>query len=230
MSATNAYAAQATSYCTMTLRTVRDAAGRLGTSGLRECVRHLSLVEATKPEVIDAMIRRRALDEQSEVVVACALRRLPIPAGTLPPAAPGVPGNAVMRPWLPTMDVRSELALRRLQHSFDTARQESLADVDPLDRLKAVDAVRRSLIVAVGRSDVDVVERAMGLLNYLGACDAKGLGLTLSDCESLESLEEALDAKVRPLEYWLAIHHFERQWLNERRRTLLERNRCPRVA
>ncbi|MBR3316507.1 MAG: hypothetical protein IKG21_01615 [Atopobiaceae bacterium] len=214
----------------MSLRTVRDAAGETGVEGLKQCVRRLAIVEEPKPERIDAMIRRRALDEQSEVVVACALKNLPIPAGTLPPVAASVGGSNVMRPWLPTLDVRSELALRSLERSFDEARQVSLGSVDPLDRLKALDAVRRSLIVAVGRNDKDVKMRAMDLINYLGATDGSGLGITGADCASLVALDAALDTKVRPLEYWLAIHHFERQWLCQQRRAMLGRNRCPRVA
>ena len=230
MFATNTTITQAMEYRKMSLRTVRDAAGQTGADGLKRCVRQFALVEQFKPERVDAMIRRRALDEQSEVVVACALKQSPVPAGTLPPTAASVAGSSVMRPWLPTLDARSELALRCLERSFDEARDASLGSVDPLDRLKAIDAVRRSLIVAVSRNDKDVTMRAIDLINYLGASNENGLGITGNDCASLESLDAALDAKVRPLEYWLAIHHFERQWLCQQRRAMLGRNRCPRVA
>ena len=182
---------------------------------------------------IDSMIRRRARfcaadtdERRANALVICALKGGSLPKGALPPEAPAVPNNAIMRAWLPTLNVRDELALNRLEQGFCTMRQACLGAAEPLHRLKAVDAVRRSLIVAVGRGDYDVAECAMQLLNDLGACDEQGYGLCASDCSSLEVLDAALDAKVRPLEYWLAVHYFERRWLIDRRRAILRRSRC----
>ena len=215
--------------------------------GLDNFVRQLTLVEdggvrtdaAPRPRVIDVdqMLRRRACMDgagagrkRADLLVACALRGCSLPAGALPPEALPVLGNATMCPWLPTMDVRSETALCELERTFEEYRKACLGAADSLDRLRAVDAVRRSLIVAVSRADQEIVTRAVSLLNDLGACGEDGSKLAWRDCTSLEALDKALDAKVRPLEYWLAIHHFERSWLNERRRDILRRTSRRSIA
>lgn len=208
------------------------------TQGLKSCMRQFAIVsdgeghggQMTTRERIDDMIRRRTVGGSADKIVICALKGLGIPAGTLPPEAPSVLDNPLMRPWLMSMDVGSEAAVGHVERTFCSLRESCLGNARPIDRLKAVDAVRRSLVVAVGRSDEDVARRAMALLNELGACDAHGRGLVWDECASLEALDAALDEKVRPLEYWLAIHHYECCWIRERRRAILERHHFPRVA
>ena len=215
------------------------------TAGLKTYVRQLSLVEGdgslgnaqTKSQVVDQMIRRRACvgmdkvaDERANVLVVCALKGMALPHDALPPIAPGVPSNPTMQPWLPSLEARSEAAVQGLMRAFCDQREKCLGTAEPIDRLRAVDAVRRALIVAVSRDDKDVAFRAMALLNELGATDEDGCPLTLRDCGSLGELDAALDTKVRPLEYWLAIHHYERCWLSVQRRAVLDRGRCAHVA
>lgn len=217
----------------------------VSTAGIRNYVRQLVLVEGTdtmqtqqtRGQRIDEMIRRRgcmgigqASDDRASLLVTCALKGVALPDDVLPPEAPAVYGNPTMQAWLPNMEARSEMALRGLAKAYNEQREACLGAAEPLDRLRAIDAVRRSLIVAVGRNDEDVAQRALALLNDLGACDAHGRKLSASDCVTLEELDKALDAKVRPLEYWLAIHHYERCWLSNQRHAILGRNRHPRVA
>ena len=215
------------------------------TSGLKAYVRNLMLVEGgntmkekqSRNQRIDAMIRRRAclrmgkqVDGEANHLVICALKALPMPDCTLPPKNPGACANPTLQAWLPSMEFRTEVALRKLCMVYQERRETCLGAAEAIDRLRAVDAVRRSLIVAVGRGDEDVAMRAMSLLNELGACDARGRGLCAEDMSTLEDLDDALDTKVRPLEYWLAVHHFERCWLNDQRKAVLENGRGARVA
>ncbi len=215
------------------------------TAGLKTYVRQLSLVECdgslratqTKGQVVDQMIRRRACvgmdkvsDERANVLVACALKGMALPHDALPPLAPAAPSNPTMRPWLPSLEARNEVAVQGLMRAFCDQRDKCLGTAEPIDRLRAVDAVRRALIVAVSRGDKDVAFRAMTLLNEFDATDEDGRPLSSRACESLRELAVALDAKVRPLEYWLAIHHYERCWLSVQRRAILDRGRCTHVA
>lgn len=184
---------------------------------------------------LDDMICRRAPrlghdmpDEGAERVVSCALKGLDVPAGTLPaPATESA--DPLLQPWLLARHVRMG-AYDVAAKAYGARRAECLGSVDPLDRLKAMDAVRRSLVVAVARNNQDVARRAMRLLNDLGARDERGRQLLWEDCRSLDVLDAALERKVRPLEYWLAVHHFERRWICGMRRYALARTGCGRVA
>lgn len=86
-----------------------------------------------------------------------------------------------------------------------------------VEMLRLVDRYRLSLIDAVEQGSIKTAQRICRCLNYMGACDHNGIGhgLTEDDCSSLESLDVALDTKVRPLEFWLALHHYEWRWLEE---------------
>lgn len=84
---------------------------------------------------------------------------------------------------------------------------------DILAVLRQVERLRRCLVESVfSGGSQDERKRIVNLLNAsAGLTEDKQL--TLEDCEDPSKLDAALDTKVRPLEFWLAVHFYEGEWL-----------------
>lgn len=81
-----------------------------------------------------------------------------------------------------------------------------------------IDKLRKDLTKSVENKSYP--QRCSDLIYQLtryGAVDAKGNSIPLEACNSLKSLDKALDTTVRPLEFWLAIHVFEGMWLTAKK-------------
>lgn len=98
--------------------------------------------------------------------------------------------------------------------SYNDFVSACLHDASAHDLLVRVDRLRRGLVEAVSTEDAQRIGSALAGLNSLIVM-LGGSPLESSECPSVDVLDKALDTKVRPLEFWLAVHQFERRWLDE---------------
>ena len=98
----------------------------------------------------------------------------------------------------------------------------SMAMKGVYERLQQIDKLRRELVNLVHAGcefeggPASRCALIIDMLTRAGAVSEKGNSIPLEACQSLQSLDEALDITVRPLEFWLAIHVFEGMWLTAR--------------
>lgn len=104
--------------------------------------------------------------------------------------------------------------LRRVQQQFGAIAELTTVQGWIHEALLEVDGYRRELLETMASQGPSAAyrrlcDRAQSSDHLQGLADLT----TVREAESLETLDEALDGTLRYVEFWLAVHYYEAQWL-----------------